>query len=396
MRKNAIIILIALMLLSNISLFNVNSESIKEKTIKILNKEDIDTIEINEKDFDENRVFLYHWPNNDSIYPFNKFPSPIVTIGLEFYEKEYDTSGNRNCWEYKIKLMWLVSKYNIYGEYEKDPYYWLTMDYYPEVNYGCWLGESFKYGGWNTTEVNSTGDLEDWANILSTAIISLIIDPPYANFPFFTGISMARAMGLIDEEPKPIYEWTGRNIYNAAGSLEYDFHVEPNTEFKTTWCFSYDYTPNGYKKKFEISFKDTTPSSPKVEWYCPQGCNFGENKINNESTTLTYRLKNEINGPVHGKIILSNQNDDEWILKNEKGNPRSEIDYSLGPNEEKTVKVTLIPKTMGEKQIELQANNNGKQSSIILSGKGYEEKSKYEKYFQKYPIIINFISYLIN
>ena len=110
------------------------------------------------------------------------------------------------------------------------------------MDYGCYEGESFKYGGYNVTNSDSNYDFGDWADILLYTILG-IYDSLHG-FPFCSVVALLAAL-VKTPDANPTYAWLSeQNIFDCSGFFEYDFHVEPDTTFGSSWLFAFG--DNGY------------------------------------------------------------------------------------------------------------------------------------------------------
>jgi len=343
------------------------------------NKKNREIIEISEikKTNDESNIVIYSWPNEDSEYPWNLFKAPLYVIGFEFYDKIWDDSGNRNCWEYKQKVMWWTSRLGINGEYCDDPYYDLDVEYWPEIEYGCYEGESFRFGGWNTTDKQDDGDFNPWLLMLCEAIIDPFKLLPVVGHPIRSGLDLASDFFKTSESIDPVYTWDGDQIYDASGCFEYDFHVEYDTDFSLVWKFRFSHTPGDpFVKTIGFRFDGISPMPPAQISLNPTISNYGDVKID-KTKSKSYTIKNE--GITNQKInvYLSNENSKNWEITSGDG------EYTLTPEQTKEVVVCFHPKNKGSKEIELVVKYDQQSKISNLFGNGIENNYKTIKIFNR-------------
>ncbi len=334
-------------------------------------------------------VFTYYWPNENSEYPWNLFEVPLYAIAIEPYELVWDDSGERNCWEYKQKVMWWTSNLNIYGEYCEEPYYNLDVDFWPEVEYGTWEGEAFRFGGWNVLDTLEDGDFHPWSDIIAHALIIPFLMFPVFGFPVSKGITLAKILFRMDDPIDPVYSWDAERVYDASGCFEYDFHVEPNTDYSKIMYFRFSSTPGDpFVKKIGIRLEGTSPTPPPEISLNPNSYNFGDIELDDSSEEVSFKLSNNGLTDQDVELFLSDGIVNHWKLI---GGERM---ITLAPGEDKTINVKFSPQSDGMKEINLTASYAGGSKSSVLYGNG-KEKSKYLPFFN-HQLFERFSTFFIN
>jgi hypothetical protein len=316
-------------------------------------------------------TIVFHWPNEDSNYPWNLFKVPLYGIGLENYEMRWDNAGNRNCWEYKQRLIWWTSSLDINGEYTDDPYYDINVDFWQKIEYGCWEGESFMFGGWNVQEAEDPGDYTSWNDLLATLLLFPFFAFPVKQFPLVRADGLLSILCGIEEDIQPTFSWDGTQVYDASGCFEHDFHVEPDTSFSKIFWFRFSSTPGDpFVKTLGIRFKGTTPDPPADLELTPLSQNFGDVKVDSCSDPKSFTLSNNGITSQTIEVRLTNGVLNDWKITEGSG------EYTIQPNNDKTIKVKFCPKSKGLKDIELRVNYPGGHLTSDLYGNG-EPKIKY-------------------
>jgi len=334
-------------------------------------------------------TIIFHWPNENSAYPWNQFKVPIFAIGLENYEKVWDTAGNRNCWEYKQRLMWWSSSLNINGEYTDDPYYDFDVYYWPEIEEGCWEGESFMFGGWNVEEAEYPGDYSDWSSLLATLLLFPFFAFPVKNFPVVRADGILSLLCEIEEDIQPTYAWDGSNIFDASGCFEHDFHVYADTDFSKIFWFRFAFTPGDpFEKTLGIRFSGTSPDPPPELELTPESQNFGDIKVGEESQSYSFTLENNGLTSQYVEVYLTNGVKNHWEITQGSGS------YPIDAGNTETIKVKFKPENKGIADIELRVSYPGGHLSSNLYGNGLS-KSSY-KLMVKNPVLIKFRTIFIN
>ena len=371
MNKKTLAIVCFLALFSTVfqPAFSTNSAAIKNSKSdqkKLITK--IEIIDENNNTFNPTilgDIVVVHWPNKDSLYPWNRFEVPLYSIGLETYDFFWDNVGDRNCWEFKQRLIWWTSSLNIDGEYTEDPYYDLDVDYYQDIEYGCRDGESFRYGGWNVEEAEKPGDYESWSQLLAAMLLFPFFAFPVKNFPLIRADSLLSALLGIEEEIIPEFTWDGSQIYDASGCLEHDFHVEPSTSFSKIFWFRFSSTPgNPFVKTIGIRFSGFTPGPPAELEMNPPNQNFGNIKVDKCSDEKSFTLKNEGITAQYVDVYLTNGHINHWEITKGEGH------YLIEPEEEKTIKVKFCPESKGTQEIDLAVFYEGGNLTSNLFGNG--------------------------
>jgi hypothetical protein len=282
--------------------------------------------------------------------------------------------------------MWWTSNLNIYGEYCEEPYYDLDVDFWPEVEYGTWEGEAFRFGGWNVSDTSENGNFHPWADIICHALIIPFLSFPVFGFPLSNAITLAEILCGMEDPIDPVYRWDADQVYDASGCFEYDFHVEPYTDYSQVLYFKFSSTPGDpFVKKIGVRLEGTSsPPPPEISIY-PYSYNFGNIDVGEISDSIEFTITNK--GITGQKIDLffSDGIENHWNLE------LGQRLFYLEPDESKKVKVTFKPQSDGLKEINLTASYSGGLKSSHLYGNGKEEAKffSYFPFFEKFFIILN-------
>jgi len=260
---------------SNIIISDSINEKLSEEKPRILE------IPIDQKECSVGNIWVYGWD------PYDVFEVDPFHLVVEYYGKEWDNVGSRDCWEYKFKFMWSYNALNLDGEYSDNPFYLAEIQYWPVAKYGCWEGESFKYGGYNVQDFTPS-DFSPWADLLAEAMVGAL--GGVVGFPFSSALQLVKALGKTPEE-EPTYTWLSkRNVYDVFGCFEYDFHVPPDTTFRHDWLFKFGANGAWDTDGWGVHLSDwhSPPGLTEIK-ITPSTYDFGTKKIGSESyKTFTY------------------------------------------------------------------------------------------------------------
>ena len=344
----------------------LKAETIKEKNHDLkIGFEVIDSEKNIIKSSYNDNIIVFYWPNENSNYPWNQFKVPLYSIALEQYETVWDNAGDRNCWEFKQRLVWWTSSLTIDGEYTPEPYYDLDVYYWPKTECGSSEGDSFSFGGWNVQEAQYPGKYNSWTELLANLLLLPFFSFPVKHFPLFSPDALFSTLLEIEEDICPAYSWEGSQVYDASGCFENDFHVEPDTSFSRIYWFKFASTPGDpFVKTIGIRLKGKTPGPPAELELTPSNQNFGNIKIDKCSEEKTFTLKNNGIESETVDVYLSNGINNHWEITKGKGA------WMINPGQEKTIKVRFCPESEGLKEIELVVSNRCGELTSNLYGNG--------------------------